>query len=150
MVSKLHNSMLANYKGDDINMGLFKDVKKGIINYSQMKTTEKLDYDQLYEILKDGNYPSGSLEITGKGIMRAIRFEATGKYQIMIALSGKTVSISNIASGAGGLAKEIVGDSLTSGWFGILNKEKQDGNENVQEIGKEVRRLLEEAGLLAK
>lgn len=131
-------------------MGLFKDVKKGIINYNQMKTTEKLDYDQLYEILKDGNYPSGKLEITGKGMMRAIRFDATGKYQIMIALSGKTISISNIASGAGGLAKEMVGDSLTSGWFGILNKEKQDGNENVQEIGKEVRRLLDEAGLLAK
>lgn len=71
-------------------MGLMKDMKKGIINYSQMKLAKKLDYDQLYEILKDGTYLSGKLEITGKGMMRAIRFDATGKYQIMIAISEKS------------------------------------------------------------
>lgn len=130
-------------------MGLIKGFKKGVINYTKIKLREKLDYDQLYEVIKDGNYPSGRLEITGKGMMRAIRFDATGKYQIMVALSGKTISISNIHSGIGGMAKEMVGDSVTSGLFGVFNKEKQDGNENVQEIGKEVRRLLEEANLLA-
>lgn len=130
-------------------MGLMKEAKKGIINYKNMKLKEKIDYDQLYEILKDGSYPSGKLEITGKGMMRAIRFEATGKYQIMIAISGKTINISNVYSGVGGMAKEMVGDSLTKGWFKIFNKENMDGNENVQIIGTEVNRLLSEANLLS-
>ena len=76
-------------------MGLIKGFKKGVINYTKIKLREKLNYDQLYEVIKDGDYPSGKPEITGKGIMRAIRFEATGKYQIMVALSGRTISISN-------------------------------------------------------
>lgn len=130
-------------------MGLLKGFKKGVINYTKMKVKEKLTYDQLYEIIKDGNYPLGELKITGKGMMRAIRFDATGKYQIMVALSGKTISISNIHSGAGGMATEMLVDSVTNDLYGVFNKEKQDGNENVQEIGKEVRRLLEEANLLA-
>ena len=130
-------------------MGLIKGFKKGVINYTKMKVQKKLDYDQLYEIIKDGNYPSGKPEITGKGMMRAIRFNATGKYQIMVALSGKTISISNIYSGAEGMAKEMLGDAVTNDLFGVFNKEKQDGNEHVQEIGKEVRRLLEQADLLA-
>lgn len=130
-------------------MGLVKDFKKGVINYNQMKVREKLDYDQLYEIIKDGSYPESERpEITGKGMMRAIRFQATGKYQIMVAIGGKTISVSNVYSGVGGMANEMIGDSLTKGWFKIFNKENMDGNENVQEIGKEIRRLLEEANLI--
>ena len=52
-------------------------------------------------------------------------------------------------SGAGGLAKEMVGDKLTDGWFSLVNKENMDGNEAVEEIGKEISRLLEEENLLA-
>ncbi|NLC03559.1 MAG: hypothetical protein GX787_04675 [Tissierellia bacterium] len=130
-------------------MGLIKGFKKGVINYTKIKLREKLNYDQLYEVIKDGDYPSGKPEITGKGIMRAIRFEATGKYQIMVALSGRTISISNIHSGVSGMAKEMVADAFTDDLYGVFNNEKQDGNANVQEIGKEVRRLLEEANLLA-
>ena len=81
--------------------------------------------------------------------MSIILFDATGKYQIMVSISGRTISISNIHSSVGGMAKEMLADSVTDDLYGVFNKEKQDGNENVQEIGKEVRRLLEEANLLA-
>ena len=47
------------------------------------------------------------------------------------------------------MAKEMVADAFTDDLYGVFNNEKQDGNANVQEIGKEVRRLLEEANLLA-
>lgn len=129
-------------------MGLFKSAKKGIINYTKIKLREKLDYDMLLEIIKDGNYPMPQPEITGKGMMRAIRFQPTGNYQIMVALSGKTISISNIASGVKGMATTMAMDSVTNDFYGVFNKENLDGNEMVVEIGKEVRRLLEEKNLL--
>ena len=127
-----------------------KSIGKMIHNYDKIKVTEKLDYDQLYEIIKDGNYPAGSPEITGKGIMRAIRFPASGKYQLMASLSGNTIVLNNNYSGAGGLAKEMIGDSLTGGFFGLFNKERQDGNDIVDEVGAEMSRLFDEAGILEK
>ncbi|MDD3417035.1 MAG: hypothetical protein PHY47_24080 [Lachnospiraceae bacterium] len=130
-------------------MGLFKDMKTAVKSYSNIKVKEKLDYDRLYEIIKDGNYPLAKPEITGSGIMRAIRFDATGKYQIMVAISGKIIAVSKSYSGVGGFAKEMVGDALTGGWFNTLNKENIDGNEAVEEIGKEISRLLEQENLLA-
>ncbi len=127
-------------------MGLFKNMVK---SYSNIKLKEKLDYDRLYEIIKDGNYPLPKPEITGKGMMRAIRFDATGKYQIMVAISGKTIAVTKSYSGAKGLVKEVAGDSLTGGWFHALNKENLDGNQAVEEIGKEISRLMEKENLLA-
>lgn len=130
-------------------MGLFKKMKTSVKSYSKVKVNQKLEYDQLYEIIKDGQYPLGKPEITGKGMMRAIRFNPTGKYQVMLAISGKTITVGKSYSGAGGLAKEMVGDKLTDGWFSLVNKENMDGNEAVEEIGKEISRLLEEENLLA-
>lgn len=130
-------------------MGLFKEMKTAVKSYSNLKVKDKLDYDTLYEIVKDGNYPIGQPEITGNGMMRAIRFAPTGKYQIMVAISGKTIAISKSYSGVSGFAKEMAGDALTKGWYGTLNKENMDGNAAVEEIGKEISRLLEEKDLLA-
>lgn len=134
-------------------MGLFnaiKDANKKMNKmYDKVKMTQKLDYDELLDIMKDGTYPVGEPAITGSGIMRAIRFESTGKYQIMVAVTGTTITISKSYSGAGGLAKEVVGDALTGGWYNGLNKENLDGNEAVEAIGKEISRLLELRGMLA-
>ncbi len=129
-------------------MSLFKKAKTAVVNYNNIKVREKLDYDRLYEIIKDGNYPFPGPEITGKGMQRAIRFEPTGKYRAMVSISGKTVCVSNVYSGVGGAAKEMIGDSVTNGWFKLLNKENMDGNEAIQEIGKEISRLLEGENLL--
>ena len=130
-------------------MGLFKDAKKGIKSYSNIKVKQKIEYEELYDIIKDGTYPLAKPEITGKGMMRAIRFESTGKYQIMVVSSGKLISVSKVYSGVGGFAQEAVGDAMTKGWFKIFNKENLDGNEDVENIGKEISRLLEKADLLA-
>lgn len=134
-------------------MGLFgaiKDANKKMHKmYDKVKMTQKLSYDELLEIMKDGTYPVGEPEISGSGIMRAIRFPATGKYQIMVAITGTTITISNSYSGVGGFAKEAVGDALTDGWYNGLNKENLDGNAAVEAIGKEISRLLEQKGMLA-
>lgn len=130
-------------------MGLFKKTKTSVKSYSKVKVKEKLEYDRLYEIIKDGQYPLPKPEITGKGMMRAIRFNPTGKYQIMVAISGKTITVAKSYSGASGLAKEMIGDKFTDGWFTFMNKENIDGNEAVEEIGKEISRLLEQENLLA-
>ena len=130
-------------------MGLFKDVKKGIKTYNKVKVKRKMTYDELYEIIKDGEYPLAQPEITGKGMMRAIRFDSTGKYQIMVAISGKTIAVSKVNSGVGSFAQEMVGDALTDGWFKILNKENLKSSDDVEVIGKEISRLLEKADLLA-
>ncbi|WP_394925260.1 hypothetical protein [uncultured Robinsoniella sp.] len=131
-------------------MGFFNSFKKMVVNYSNIKVTEKLDYDRLLAIIKDGSYPLPAPEITGSGIMRAIRFNPTGKYQIMVALSGKTVSVVKNFSGAGEFVKSMAKDSVTDGWYSLANKENLDGNEIVELIGKEICRLLDEQGLLMK
>jgi len=81
-----------------------KDVFKG---YDKVKLKEKITYDELYEIMKDETYSVGKPEITGSGLMRCIQFPAVDKYKIQIAITSKTITISKIYSGAGGLAKEI-------------------------------------------
>ena len=82
-----------------------KDVFKG---YDKVKLKEKITYDELYEIMKDETYSVGKPEITGSGLMRCIQFPAVDKYKIQIAITSKTITISKIYSGAGGLAKEII------------------------------------------
>lgn len=123
--------------------------KKMVKMYDKVKMTEKMNYDDLYEIIKDGDYPLGQPAITGNGIMRAIRFDPTGKYQVMVAISGKTITISKSYANLGGFVKEAALDSVTDGLYHGLNKENLDGNEAVELIGKEIARLLEEKGLLA-
>lgn len=72
-------------------MGLFKKMVK---MYYKVKTNKKVAYDELIELIKDGKYPIGQPKITGEGMMRAIRFDAIGKYQIMVGVVGKTITIS--------------------------------------------------------
>jgi|APHig6443717817_1056837.scaffolds.fasta_scaffold07262_5 flavoprotein len=135
-------------------MGIFSKLadtsKKMYKMYDKVKMNKKLTYDELFEIMKEGTYPLGEPEINGSGIMRAIRFQTTGKYQVMVAITSTTITISKSYSGVGGLAKELVGDAVTDGWYSGLNKENLDGNEAVEAVGKEIARLLQVKGLLAE
>lgn len=127
-------------------MGIFKKMYK---MYSNIKMNRKMSYEELYEIIKDGEYPIGKPEISGEGIMHAIRFQPTGKYQIMVGMAGKTLTVSKSYSGVTGFVKIAALDSVTNGLYQGLNKENLDGNEAVEKIGKEISRLLELNGLLA-
>ncbi len=135
-------------------MGIFSKLadtsKKMCKMYDKVKMSKKLTYDELFEIMKEGTYPLGEPEINGSGFMRAIRFQATGKYQVMVAITSTTITISSSYSGVGGFAKELVGDAVTDGWYSGLNKENLDGNEAVEAVGKEIARLLQAKGLLAE
>ena len=115
-----------------------KDVFKG---YDKVKLKEKITYDELYEIIKDETYSVGKPEITGSGLMRCIQFPAVDKYKIQIAI------ISKIYSGAGGLAKEIIGDAFTNGMYDIVNEENIDLNRATREVGEKLKVLLEKRGL---
>ena len=72
-----------------------KDVFKG---YDKVKLNDKITYDELYEIMKDETYSVGKPEITGSGLMRCIQFPAVDKYKIQIAITSKTITISNRAT----------------------------------------------------
>ena len=118
-----------------------KDVFKG---YDKVKLKEKITYDELYEIMKDETYSVGKPEITGSG---CIQFPAVDKYKIQIAITSKTITISKIYSGAGGLAKEMIGDVFTDGMYDIVNKENIDLNRATREVGEKLKVLLEKRGL---
>lgn len=121
--------------------------KKMNVMYYNVKLKEKISVDDLYEIVCEGEYKLGKPEITGNGIMRAIRFAPMGKYQITIA-AGKTVNIAKNYADVKGFAKEVAIDSVTDGWYHSLNSENLDGNALVQEMGKQIESLLGEKGLL--
>ena len=121
-----------------------KDVFKG---YDKVKLNDKITYDELYEIMKDETYSVGKPEITGSGLMRCIQFPAVDKYKIQIAITSKTITISKIYSGAGGLAKEIIGDAFTNGMYDIVNEENIDLNRATREVGEKLKVLLEKKGL---
>ena len=72
-----------------------------------------------------------------------------GKYQIFVVAAKNKVCVQKSYSGAGGLAKEALGDALTNGWYTGINKENLDGNEMVEEISKEIVRLMTEKGYIA-
>ena len=121
-----------------------KDVFKG---YDKVKLKDKITYDELYEIMKDETYSVGKPEITGSGLMRCIQFPAVDKYIIEFAITSKTITISKIYSGAGGLAKEIIGDAFTNGMYDIVNEENIDLNRATREVGEKLKVLLEKKGL---
>ena len=121
-----------------------KDVFKG---YDKVKLKDKITYDELYEIMKDETYSVGKPEITGSGFMRCIQFPAADKYKSDIAITSKTITISKIYSGAGGLAKEIIGDAFTNGMYDIVNEENIDLNRATREVGEKLKVLLEKRGL---
>ena len=121
-----------------------KDVFKG---YDKVKLNDKITYDELYEIMKDETYSVGKPEITGSGLMRCIQCPAVDKYKIQIAITSKTITISKIYSGAGGLAKEIIGDAFTNGMYDIVNEENIDLNRATREVGEKLKVLLEKRGL---
>lgn len=128
-------------------MGIFKKYFKG---YEKTKTTHKLTYEELYEVIKEGNFPCGEPFLTGKGIMHCIQFPPANKYLLQVAITGKTITVSKIYNGVGGLAKEAIGDSVTDGWFSMLNGENVDLNKMTEIITVEISRLLDEKGLLLK
>jgi len=128
-------------------MGIFKKYFKG---YEKTKTTHKLTYEELYEVIKEGNFPCGEPFLTGKGIMHCIQFPPANKYLLQVAITGKTITVSKIYNGVGGLAKEAIGDSVTDGWFSMLNGENVDLNKMTEIITVEISRLLDAKGLLLK
>ncbi len=128
-------------------MGLFDFGKKMVKGYDKVKTTEKLTYEELYEVIKDGTFSGGKPFLTGSGIMHCIQFPTTGKYKLQIAITGKTITVSKIYDGLGGMAAEGIGDALTGGWFSSLNQENLEQNEASWEVAAEIKRLLEAKGL---
>lgn len=132
-------------------MGLFKnlfeDTCKG---YDKVKTNKKLTYEELYEVIKDGDFKGAKPEIQGNGIMKCIKFPPVNKYVIQIAITGETITISKIYSGAGGMLKEGLGNAFTGGWYDVANKENIDLNRLTRDIGEEISKLIEEKGLLKK
>lgn len=135
-------------------MGLFGSLKKVTDDtckrYDKVKMTKKLSYEELYDIIKNGKYSVGEPFLTGKGIMHCIQFPPVDKYLIQIAITGKTITISNIFHGIGGAVKELAGDAITDGWYSTLNEENIDLNRATREVGTEISCLLEAQGLLDK
>jgi hypothetical protein len=133
-------------------MGLFDMFKQGtkdaIKGYDKVKLNKKLNYEELYDIMKAGTYPCGEPFLTGKGIMHCIQFPPVDKYLIQISISGTTVTIAKIYSGVGGILKESVGDAVTGGWYDVLNGENVDLNQMTRIIGEEVTRLCQGKGLI--
>lgn len=133
-------------------MGLFSKAKEAgkdmVKMYDKVKLSRKMSYEELYEIMKTGTYSVGEPFLTGKGIMHCIQFPEVNKYKIQVAISGKTVTITRIYNGIGGIAKEAVGNVLTKGVYDVLNSENIDLNRATREIGEELTRLLEANGLL--
>lgn len=128
-------------------MGMFKDLFKA---YEKTKTTRKLTYEELYEVIKEGNFPCGQPFLTGKGIMHCIQFPPIDKYLLQVAISGQTITVSKIYNGVGGLAKEAIMDSVTGGWFSTVNGESIDLNRMTETVTEEISCLLDQQGLLQK
>ena len=57
-------------------MGLFGSIKKAADDtckgYDKVKTNKKMTYEELYEVIKDGNFAVGKPALVGKGIMHCI------------------------------------------------------------------------------
>lgn len=128
-------------------MGIFKDLFKG---YDKAKSTRKLTYEELFEIMQGGTFPCGKPELTGSGMMRCIKFPPVDKYVIQIAISGQTITTSKVYSGVGGFLKESAGDALTGGYYQTINSENIDLNRMTEIVTKEITRLLDEKQLLLK
>lgn len=133
-------------------MGFFNRFKQSATDaikmYDKVKTTKKLSYDELLEIMKAGTYSIGIPEITGSGIMRCIRFPAVDKYRVQVAVTGTTITITKVYSSVSGLVKETAGDIASDGFYSVVNKENIDLNRATREIGATLSELLKEKGLL--
>lgn len=131
-------------------MGFFKSLAKDTCKgYDKVKATKKLTYDELFEIIKDGNFPCGTPELTGSGIMRCIKFPPNNKYVIQLSICGASIQATKTYSGAGGLLKEVAGDTLTKGMYSTVNGENIDMNRMTTTVIEEITRLLKEKDLLA-
>lgn len=126
-------------------MGFLKDSFKG---YDKLKTNTSVTYEELFESMEDGNFPCGKPELIGREIMKYIKFPPVDKYAVQVSVSGKTITVMKTYSGAGGLAKEIAGDTLTKGWFSMLNKENVEQNQATRTVIAEIKRLFTERGLI--
>ena len=134
-------------------MGLLSKLKSRttdiVKDYDSIKVKRKLTYEELLNIMKDGTYPCGEPNITGNGIMKCIRFPAVNKYMIQMAINGKTIMVTKVYNGAGGMLKEVAGNAATDGWYFVFNGENIDLNQMTRGIGKEISRLLVKEGILA-
>ena len=101
-----------------------------------------------YEIMKEGSYSIGVPEITGKGIMRCIKFPPVNKYLVQVAITGTTITITRVYNGMSGLAKEVAGDMVSDGMYSMVNGENIDLNRATREVGETISGLLKEKGLL--
>jgi len=133
-------------------MGLFDALKSGATDafkqYDKVKVNKKITYDELLEIMLKGTYSIGTPAITGSGIMRCIRFPAVDKYMVQVAITSKTITITRVYANAGGIAKEMVGNVLTDGFYDVANKENIDLNRATREVGEVITKLLTEAGYM--
>lgn len=133
-------------------MGLFdmfkSTAKDAFKSYDKVKLNKKLTYEELLDIMKDGTYSVGEPFITGTGIMKCIQFPPVDKYKIQVAVSGKTVMISKIYNGMGGMAKEMVGEALLSDMYDVANEENISLNRATREIGETLAALCQAKGLM--
>lgn len=135
-------------------MGVFNKLKSAttdiVKGYDAIKINRKLTYEELLDIMKMGSYPCGSPDITGHGIMKCIRFPAVNKYMIQVAINGKTIMVTKVYNGAGGMLKEVAGNAVSDGWYFVFNGENIDLNKMTRIIGQEISELLLERNLLLK
>jgi hypothetical protein len=133
-------------------MGFFNKLKQGttdtIKGYDKVKTNRKLSYEELLEIMQCGTYSIGVPKIQGSGIMKCIKFPPVDKYLVQVAVTGTTISIVKINNGVSSLIKEAAKDTISNGYYSILNEENINLNRATREVGETIRGILKEKRLL--
>ncbi len=126
-------------------MGLKKIT--GQESYEFIKVKNKLTDDEIYEMIKDVEFPIGKPEISGKGMMRRILFPPGQMHQVQVKFSMGKVCVNTVPAGAGGFAKGLVADALTDGWATTVDVFGTQ-SDHVQAVADIIKKVLEEKGLL--
>lgn len=110
--------------------------------YERIKLKEPMTTEELFEKIKDGNYPQGAPTLSGSGKGAQIDFPPNNKYKPMAIASGKSITISQVYNGVGGLVQEMGMETLTNGWSTIFNKDRNKNSDDIVMIKNEIVRIL--------
>ncbi len=108
--------------------------KRWVVAYGKIRLSERMTYDQLLDIIEKGQYEVGKPSIVRQGIVRSIRFREYKEFKIQVMIADRVVTIRKMEDDIRKSEK--------------INKDKRKENIVIWKVTNEMKRVLEQEGLV--
>lgn len=107
-----------------------------------IRSKEEYTLEELFDVLKKGNYSTGGPELRKVNGFMNIVFPGESGFCNLVGVTKDKITMTQHKESAKGKGLSIALDAVTGGWASMLNAEGRKNQKVMEEIAQEIERLV--------